>query len=262
MLPIAANRVTFSLNRLHGTNKVGELKKNANGYYEMVIGALNMFNSAGMYYRFDAAKQFFEESSALMRRVKDGALRGELGHPRREANMSTQAYYARLMQIHEDKECVHFASISLDFENFKDEQGRPIVAILAEVIPSGAFGYVLEKKFANPLENICFSIRSFTDDRMEGGIINRYIRTIVTFDYVNEPGMSVAKKWNSPALESMEDVVFTRGQVEAGTEQLMRTTCGVGTESMQINAHELLNAFGWQLPGNSPKALEGTRFAW
>ena len=239
--------VTFTCTRLNGTNKVGELKKNERGYYLMVVGALNMFNSAGMYYRFDAAKQFFEESSALMRRVKRGALRSEYGHPRREAGMSMQAYYARLLQIHEDKVCCHFASLTLDFENYKDDQGRPIVAILAEVCPSGPLGHVLEKQLLNPSENICFSIRSFTDDKLERGVVNRYIKTIVTFDYVNEPGMNVAEKWNAPGLESFEDTTFTRGQAEAGVSQLVENT-GVGNESCQMSAFELMNALGWELP--------------
>lgn len=241
------NNVTFTCTRLAGTNKVGDLRKNANGYYPMVIGALNMFNSAGMYYRADAAKQFFEESSSFMRRVKRGALRGEYGHPRREADMSMQAYYARLLSIHEDKVCCHFASVSLDFENHKDDQGRPIVAILAEVAPNGPLGHVLDKQLQNPQENVCFSIRSFTDDRMERGVINRYIKTIVTFDYVNEPGMAVAEKYNSPALEGLEDTVFTRGQVEAGATQLLETH-GVGNESAQLNVQELMQSLGWELP--------------
>lgn len=241
------NDVTFTCTRLAGTNKVGDLKKNERGYYVMVIGALNMFNSAGMYYRFDAAKQFFEESNSFMRRVARGALRGEYGHPRREAGMSMQAYYARLLSIHEDKVCCHFASVSLDFENYKDEQGRPIVAIIAEVAPNGPLGHVLEKQLQNPGENVCFSIRSFTDDRMERGVINRYIKTIVTFDYVNEPGMSIAEKFNSPALEGLEDTVFTRGQVEAGTVQLLDTP-GVGTESARMNVQELMTSLGWELP--------------
>lgn len=250
------NNVTFTCTRLNGTNKVGELKKNANGYYLMVVGALNMFNSAGMYYRADAAKHFFEESSSFMRRVQRGALRAEYGHPRRDPGMSMQAYYARLLSIYEDKECAHFASVSLDFENFKDDQGRPIVAILAEVTPSGPLGHVLEKKLQNPMENVCFSIRSFTDDKMERGIINRYIKQIVTFDYVNEPGMSVAEKFNSPALEGLEDTVFTRGQVEAASSQIIETA-GVGMESAQMNVHELMHAFGWQMPKATQNAAKG-----
>lgn len=254
------NNITFTCTRLFGTNKVGDLKKNERGYYLMVIGALNMFNSAGMYYRADAAKQFFEESSSFMRRVKRGALRGEYGHPRREAGMSMQSYYARLLSIHEDKVCCHFASVSLDFENYKDEQGRPIVAIVAEVCPNGPLGHVLEKQLSNPQENVCFSIRSFTDDRMERGVVNRYIKTIVTFDYVNEPGMAVAEKYNSPALEGLEDTVFTRGQVEAGASQILETA-GIGNESLQLSAHELMASLGWEMPQASKKA-SGATYSW
>lgn len=255
------NNVTFTCTRLNGTNKVGELKKNERGYFTVVIGALNMFNSAGMYYRADAAKHFFEESNSFMRRVKRGALRGEYGHPRRDAGMSMQAYYARLLQIHEDKVCVHFASVWLDFDNYKDDQGRPIVAILAEITPNGPLGYVLEKQLLNPAENVCFSIRSFTDDKMERGVINRYIQQIVTFDYVNEPGMAVAEKYNSPALEGLEDTVFTRGQVEAGSAHLLETA-GVGNESAVLNVHELMNALGWELPKTSKTRQKGTGFSW
>lgn len=256
-----ANNVTFTLTRLNGTNKVGDLKKNERGYYTMVIGALNMFNSAGMYYRADAARQFFEESNSFMRRVKRGALRGEYGHPRREAGMSMQAYYARLLQIHEDKVSHHFASVWLDFNNYKDEQGRPIVAILAEVCPNGPLGHVLEKQLQNPAENVCFSIRSFTEDRMMNGVMNRFIKTIVTFDYVNEPGMAVAEKYNSPALESMEDLVFTRGQVEAGSVQLLESS-GVGNESVQLNIHELMHAMNWQLPTTAKNRQQAAWTGW
>lgn len=260
MVPNASN-VTFTLTRLSGTNKVGELKKNERGYYTMIIGALNMYNSAGMYYRADAAKHFFEASSSFMRRVQKGALRGEYGHPRREASMSMQAYYARLLSIHEDKVCVHFASVYLDYENYKDDQGRPIVAIIAEVCPSGPLGHVLEKQLQNPAENVCFSIRSFTDDKMERGVMNRYIKTIVTFDYVNEPGMACAEKYNAPGLEGFEETVFTRGQVEAGSMQLMEAD-GIGNESAHMNVHELLNCFGWQLPKTAQKAAKRSGFSW
>jgi hypothetical protein len=252
------NNVTFTLTRLNGTNKVGDLKKNERGYYTMIIGALNMFNSAGMYYRADAAQQFFEESSSFMRRVKRGALRGEYGHPRREAGMSVQAYYARLLQIHETNVCCHFASVSLDTKNYKDDQGRPIVAIIAEVAPNGPLGHVLEKQLQNPAENVCFSIRSFTDDQLMGGVINRFIKTIVTFDYVNEPGMAVCEKYNSPALEGLEDVVFTRGQIEAGNHMLQEVN-GIGMESVQLNVHELMASLGWSM---RPTSKERSKAIW
>jgi len=39
---------------------------------------------------------------------------------------------------------------------------------------------------------------------MQNGVLNKLLRTIVTFDYVNEPGISIAKKWHAPGLESMK----------------------------------------------------------
>lgn len=246
--------VMFSCTRLHGTNKVGELVKDEQGYYTMVVGALNMFNSAGMYYVYDAAKKFFESSSAFMRRIERGALRGEWGHPRREHHMSLQQYYMRLLDIHADKTCCHFAKVWLDFDNYKDEQGRPIVAILAKVCPSGPLSHVLEKQLQNPLENVCFSIRSFTDDKPIGGVMHRFIKTIVTFDLVNEPGMSIAEKYNSPAMEAYEDTVFTRGTIlEADTQ--MRQVVGVGNESVIITGSELMGMMGWERASgkNEPK---------
>lgn len=252
------NAVMFSCVSLAGTNKVGQLKKDENGYYTMVVGALNMFNSAGMYYDFNAAKHFFEESHSFMRRVKRGALRGEYGHPRREHYMNLQQYYMRLLDIHPDKVCCHFAKIWLDFDNFKDEQGRPIVAILAHVMPSGPLGNVLEKQLQNPMENVCFSIRSFTDDKPVGGVIHRHIKTIVTFDYVNEPGMSVAEKYKSPALEGLEQTMFTRGTIEAADSQI-RQTVSIGNESVGLTADELLSSMGWR---KSPCGANTARWSW
>lgn len=246
--------VRFTCTSLVGTNKVGKLKKDENGYYTMVIGALNMFNSAGMYYSYDAAKHFFDESHAFKRRIAKGALRGEYGHPRREATMSQAQYHLRLLDIHPDKVCCHFAEVWLDFENYKDEHGRPIIAILARVIPSGPLASVLEKQLQNPEENVCFSIRSFTDDIMVGGVMHRHIKTIVTFDYVNEPGMSVANKYLSPALEAHTDVSFTRGEVLAASS-LARETVGVGNESLSMTQQELLVAMGWDKPTSRAKSV-------
>lgn len=258
------SNITFTCTRLAGTNKVGDLKKNERGYYPMVVGALNMFNSAGMYYQASGSvKAFFEESSALMRRVSNGALRGEYGHPRQEIGMTVQQYFARLLAIYEKNTCCHFASLSLDFTTYKDAQNRPIVAIIAEVAPSGPFGYVLEKQLQNPSENVCFSVRSFTDDRLERGVINRYIKTIVTFDYVNEPGMSVADKFNAqnPALESLEETTFTRGQVEASSGKIL-TMSGVGNESAQMNLGELMSTLGWNLPEQVKAAKKAAWADW
>ena len=242
------NSVTFSCTSLVGTNKVGNLKKNENGYYPMIVGALNVFNSAGQYYVAEQAKQLFESSSQLMRRVHRGALRGENGHPKPQINQSNESFANRVMTIDESRIYCHHKSLTLDFDNVKDSNGRPIIAIMSEVCPSGELAYVLQRQLENPHENVCFSIRAFTDDYRENGVYKRILRNVVTFDLVNEPGIAQAEKYKSPALENFLDMSFTRGQLERCFKQ--QQIAGVGMESNHMTQEELFSSLGWT-------ALEG-----
>lgn len=248
------NQIRFGCTSLVGTNKVGHLKQDENGYYECVVGALNMYNSAGQYYVYDQARELFEKSSQLMRRVKRGALRGEYGHPKRQPGMSMEDFAQRVLSIYEEQQCCHHAELFLDFERIKDENGRPVIAIVSKVAPSGPYGHVLEKQLQNPKENVCFSIRSFTDDFIDRGVIKRILRTVVTFDYVNEPGIAVAEKFKSPALENFDEVVFSRGEIERGIKQ----GAGHGAlaqESVNLSAGELFRTMGWQADAETLNAF-------
>jgi hypothetical protein len=240
---MALNSVTFACTSLVGVNKVGELKKNAKGYYPMVVGALNVFNSAGQLYVYEQAKDLFESSSQFQRRVARGSLRGENGHPRMDPNQSVESFANRVMTIVENRICCHHASITLDYNNIKDANGKPVIAIISEVCPSGELGYVLEKELANPNENICFSIRAFTDDFRQNGVYKRALRNIVTFDHVNEPGISVAEKWKSPALENLLDMSFSRGVIERSFKE--QSLPGFSRESTHLSADELYASLGW-----------------
>ena len=88
--------VRFTCTSLTGTGKEGVIRPDENGYYDMVIGGLNMLNSAGEYYEYEGAKELFNQSSSFMRRVKRGALRGEVGHPRREPGQSIDSFMNRV----------------------------------------------------------------------------------------------------------------------------------------------------------------------
>lgn len=235
--------IHFTCSSLAGTGKKGIVAKDANGYYDMVIGGLNILNSAGEYYEFDGAKALFEQSSSFMRRIKRGALRGEVGHPRRELGQSMDSYINRIMDIDEKNVCVHFADIYLDFDNFKNPDGSKIVAIRSKLAPSGAKAEFLQKAIENPKENVCFSIRSFTENSFSKGRVNKVIKTIVTFDYVNEPGIHIAEKYRSPSLESVADVAVSKSQVDKAFDS--RKVLGLGQESAIMNKQELYKAFGW-----------------
>jgi Peptidase S80 family len=248
-----SNSVKFACTALAGANKAGVLKRDANGYYEIVVGALNVFNSAGQLYVFEQAKALFAESSQLMRRVQRGALRGEYGHPKLAAGQTKESFANRVLSIYEENVCCHHKDITLDFDRVKDDNGRPIITIISKVLPAGPHGAVLQKSLDNPDENVCFSIRAFTDDFRDGGIIKRVLKTIVTWDYVNEPGISAAEKFRSPALEAMSDESFSRGELERALAQ----PAGMATESGLLTGGELFASMGWNVPKDVRPAWAG-----
>lgn len=243
-----SNLIRFACTALAASNKTGVLKKDEDGYYELVVGALNIFNSIGQYYTYEGARDLFEASSTFMRRVKRGVLRGELGHPKPQPGMSEEQFAQRVMSIYEDNVCCHHKEIYLDFDRVKDERGNPIIAIISKVYPSGPHGESLRRSLENPHENVCFSIRAFTDDFDDRNVTKRILRTIVTWDQVMEPGLSVAEKFKAPALESAIVVpnfehTFSRGQIQRSIKQASRY--GMAQESAILTGEELMASFGW-----------------
>lgn len=248
------NSVRFECTRLN--NKVGKLTKDKDGYYVMPVGGLNVFNSAGQFYVYEEAKALFEQSSQFMRRVQRGVLRAEVGHPVREPGMSEQDYVRRILTIRESNVCAFHKEIWLDFDSVKDAHGKPVIAIMSKVCPSGPHAAMLERAFENGGENVCFSIRAFTRDVFQQGICKRILETIVTFDYVNEPGIDFAEKFKSTALESevLVDNQFTRGTM---TSALNDTSKGIATESTLLTAGELFKALGWSTVGGQKPGYQG-----
>lgn len=245
------NTIRFSCTSLEGTPKKGVLKPDQNGYFTLPVGGLNVLNSSGQWYEYDGAKALFEESSQFMRRIKRGALRGENGHPKPQANWSEDDYAMRILTIDEANVCAHFSEVYLDFDNFKNDDGSKIIAIMAKVTPSGKLSHILEKALNNPNENVCFSIRAFTSDSYVRNRYHRVLKNIVTFDYVNEPGIAIAEKFKSPAMESKLDKVFNRNQLN---RVLTNSVNGIAKENMLLTPNELFSSFGWTVGGDQSKS--------
>lgn len=235
--------VTFTCQSLAGIQKRGVLVPDKDGYYSQPVGALRVFNSAGHFYTDNAqAVNLFKNSSAFMRRVQRGAVRGEIEHPDWVKGMSEDEYAARMYFIDSRNVCVHFAGFELDFDNFKDTNGKPLVAIIGRFTPSGVHGAVLEKQLKNSQENVCFSIRAFTIDKQVGRIRQRTLAEIVTFDFVNEPGIHVAEKYKSLTLESHYERPVTKQSME---KALSRQVLNFGRESVSLDQHALFRSLGW-----------------
>lgn len=239
--------VSFGCTALVGTNKRGTLKCDADGYYPAVLGALNHFNSAGQYYPLGPAQNLFESSSAFMRRVATGNLRGECGHPRKQPGESDRDYAMRLNDIYEPNVSHHIRRVWLE-EGHRDEAGRPIVLIMGEVRPCGPRGPALKEALDNRFEDVCFSIRAFTYDTPIGGVWQKQLRQIVTWDWVNEPGISAAHKWRAPTLESFQDTEFSLSREMVLVMAAEERARGVTLESDKSSIMSLVEAMGWNKP--------------
>ena len=204
--------VEVSCQVLNGTNKAGLLKKNANGYYDMLVGALNMVNNKNEYYTLEHGRKFFTEASDLVRQAEKGVLGGELGHPK-QGMLSDEKFIERLLTVEETLVCCHHRKIWLDFDNFKDKNGVPFVGIMSSLTPAGNLAPGLERDLNNPEMDVSFSIRCFSLPRRVGGRIIKEMRHVVTFDRVTEPGILYATKFHSPTLESHASKIFTQGRV-------------------------------------------------
>lgn len=248
-------RAVYACTALLGTNKTGALKPDASGYYTLVLGALNVFNSGGAYYPYDTAKGLFCESASLMRRIASGALRGEYGHPRPLPGQSTRDFLNRVLDIYEPNVCCHFRKVWIDYSGtVKDDSGRPVIAILGEIKPSGPMGAALKSSLDNPSENVCFSIRSVTNDVQMQGVVHKNLKLIVTWDYVNEPGLSIAKKWHSPSLESlMQETIFVAEHLHALRSQQTQNSHVAMESSGGVSAETVLSELGWSASGVATK---------
>jgi hypothetical protein len=254
------NEVRFTCTTLP-PGKRGILTPDADGFYSQPIGALNCFNSNKQYYPFEAARAIFENSSTFMRRVQTGCLTGELGHPvpRVGEKMSDPSFMRRVMTIDKSNECVFFREIWLDMNSTKDAMGRPIVTVMGKFKPFGDKAKVLEDSVTTPGHNTCFSLRAFTNDHRVGGVVHRDILEAFTYDHVPEPGIDVARKFRSPALESFDEVrelsesVLTRDTLR----EIVQPAYGTAMEQGNAFANALFHKLGWDVSHlTAPKYLD------
>ena len=185
---------------LSGSGKQGILKKLDNGYYELILGALAAYGNGNWLYDEGSGKQYIENDREFLAELQGGRLKGEWGHPRRPAGMSDQDWFVRINEIYEDNTCVTFRNVSLSMDIIKDEKGRRVVGIIGQVKPSGKQARSFQDMLENPEEDTPFSIRCFA--RKDFGNMRKHINKIVTWDYVTQPGIAVASKYNTPSLES------------------------------------------------------------
>ncbi len=201
--------VFISQTKLTMLNKEGIIKPDDDGYYTLILGGMNVFNNSGTHcYVADGARELFAPGSILMRRVKNGALRAEVDHPTRLPGETMQAFEERYITVNTNNVCAHIADLWLD-ENFGKNHPKydnpHLVAIMGKVKPVPPKGDVLKEQLENRRQNCCFSIRAFSREKIVEGRKIRILEDVFAFDLVNEGGILLASKWDSPATESIDN---------------------------------------------------------
>lgn len=245
--------------------KKGILTPDSDGYYTMVVGALNTYNSAGEYYTAEGALQLFENSSHLMRRIKAGALYAELGHPKKLPGMSMEQFYSRIISIDETNICGHFSEITLDFQFGKKhpELANPeLIGMIAKVKPAGAKANALQLALENPKQNAAFSIRGLTENKHVNGRTERRLTNVITWDAVTEPGVATSDKHYAPGLEqrlAVESYVVSEVADSIVDKQTLKRVLTsqmrhVGMESSQALFDDMLRSIEGKTKANKLSA--------
>lgn len=216
-------KFTLECTALNGLNKVGKLKPDENGYYQVVLGGFDIPNPNGDVYPYKAAAHLFEESSTLMRNITSGNMYGEWGHPKRQPGQTLSNYVKRCSIIDEANIAFHIKKIEINQSDVKDDNGNNVVTVIGWVKGVGKHADAFNDMLSNPDQNVCFSIRAATEDvPNSSGKLNRNLVSIVTWDFVVYPGLKVAMKYKSPALECADSRVSVSefDLMEARTEML------------------------------------------
>jgi len=218
-------------------NRVRErFKPTPDGYYRISIGALGTYNSAGAWYEATPdVIALFNDSSILQRRIQTGTLYAEAGHPKIQPGMTIKDYMRRLLEINEKNHIAHIRKIELI------NRGGGKYEIMAEIKPlDNDLGRGLKSKLENPHANVAFSIRSFTRDKVVNGILRKTIKQIMTFDYVTEPGIVTANKWDTVGTESIS-VDLEETDVKGILEELLEEVNILGNESSRAVIEESIS---------------------
>ncbi|ANZ48280.1 head maturation protease [Erwinia phage vB_EamM_Asesino] len=181
---------------LAGVNKGATLKKDADGYYYVLLGALNIFNSENIYYAYNESKHVFERSNIFMRKVQAGNLFGEEDHPPYEQGMSEAQWIERNEWIETKNVCMHIREVEVKPTD-QVCNGLPVMEIWGWVKPNRERGPLLAEALENPHQNVCFSLRAIVREGRIGGQVVRRIDKLVTFDWVIEDGLQICNKYSA-----------------------------------------------------------------
>lgn len=191
------------------TIKNGQLEKDDKGYYLVNLGGFNIFNRHNEFYRVNDIDKLLKDerggANLFLIRMKEGYLTGEAGHPVYKAGMSPADWFSRNVRLDVTNVSHHIRDVFVERLNEAPiiPGSGPAYRIKGWVKPSGKHGAALQSVLDNPDMNVAFSIRCLTKDTTVNGYKVRDVKEIITWDWVDVPGISKANKWSTIAHETI-----------------------------------------------------------
>lgn len=235
--------ITFGNTLLAGSGKRGILKPmdDGSGYTRINAGGFNIPNRAGVAYSFNQyLRECMHPDSDLNRRVSEGEVYCELGHPEqyfleringqivRTKITEVWQWVMRLRTIMMPNVGAHIRKIHWTMTG----GDRDPVYNEVELIPFGTHKGWTEDALSNPDINFALSLRSVTAPQ-EMGHTTRDVEYLSTYDIVVEPGVFRACKHQSAGLESFLDHQATVpfGEVVTTYDELVHA-CNQGIQEL------------------------------
>jgi hypothetical protein len=219
--------ITFGNTILAGSGKRGILKpmSDGSGYTRMNAGGFNIPNRGGVVYSFNNyLKECMSPDSDLNRRVSEGQVFCELGHPPqfyfervngvvvRTPITELFEWINRLRTIMMPNVCAHIRKIHWTMTGGDKDPVHNEV----ELTPFGEHKAWTADALANPDINFAISLRSVTKPQKMGDMV-REVEYLSTYDVVVEQGVMRACKHLSAGLESYLDGAINDGFNEMTT---------------------------------------------
>jgi len=202
--------VTISGNRPL-TTETKAFKPDKDGYYEITVGNGNKFSLDGSYFKAEGAINILKDkNSSINKLLSSGYLKGELGHPKKGLNESDKAFNHRNTIIREDNVSHFIKEVSAIETNVNENFGGfgNIVDFVVKLKPAGPHGPALKEALEDPDQNVAFSVRAFSVRSYIGNTIVYDNVAIITWDWVGNPGMAVANKWDTIRTNQDGDTVM------------------------------------------------------
>jgi hypothetical protein len=197
------------------------------GFYYVNLGALNVENTSGIFYKADTSvlDLFSNPRSLVNKRIAGKKLFGEYKHPvitpelKAELDRgNSKPWLLRNIELDDDRFALQIREIDLIETDVVDRvTGLKKILIKGWVKPHGPYGYVVKESLEGKHTSASFSIRVIMRDDQANGRVERTILIVSTWDFVSSPGIEGSTDQHSVATElDISDIAALEEALDAG----------------------------------------------